>query len=463
MLARARRMLAIAAAKLAYHAARATGRGGGTAFPGLVAQALCPGLLAALTGGLPRGSLVVTGTNGKTTTTRMLSDSLTLAGWSVAHNRHGSNLLRGVTAAAALQSTAAGVLPATVGLWETDEAAFPAIVAAVQPRVIVITNLFRDQLDRYGETEQIRSRWVSVLPALPRATLVLNADDPSVATLGAAHPGPVVYFGISDDSCRQAGDAHASDVRTCRRCNGTLTYRQHFLSHLGDWSCPACGDRRPALTFSASAIAPTLRDCSFRLTTPAGTQQIRLPLAGTYNVYNALAAIAAASALALDAAGAVAALAKFQPAFGRFERLAVAGRELCLFLVKNPTGANAVLQTLAAANERQLPVLVAINDLTADGHDVSWLWDADFELLAGCASPVATAGIRGADMAVRLKYAGLPAPAVMPGDDSGEALYAWLQTIPAGATAYCLATYTAMLAIQKMLAARGCKAPYWKE
>lgn len=463
MIDRMRLRAAVLAAKIAHRLTRLCGRGGGTAFPGLVAERIFPGTLAALTRGLARGSVAVTGTNGKTTTTRLLADIFAAAGWRYCHNRHGSNLRRGVAAAAAVQATAGGVLDADIGLWECDEAAFPAIAGEVRPRIIVITNLFRDQLDRYGETEAIRRRWQAVLPALGATTLVLNADDPSVASLGPGHAGPVLYFGLGDDSYRQPGRVHASDVRTCRLCNAPLAYAMNFLGHLGDWRCTGCGAARPPLAMRATHIRPSLRESAFILNSPAGARPVTMRLAGIYNIYNALAAATAAQALALDPDLVVRALTAAQPVFGRFERLAIAGRELCLFLVKNPTGANAVLQMLVAGGGRSLPVMIAINDLTADGHDVSWLWDADFELLRGVADPALTAGLRATDMAVRLNYAGVPAASISVEENLEKALFGLLRRAPEGATVYCLATYTAMLALQDMLARRGLKRPYWEE
>ncbi len=454
--------LAVALGKLAHHAARLSGRGGGTALPGLLAAKLCPDLLARLTALLAYGSLCITGTNGKTTTTRMLQDMLVAGGRRLVNNRHGSNLLRGATTAALVAARADGSMAADTGLWETDEMAFPAIAAAVRPRTITFLNLFRDQLDRYGETEKIRARWQEVLPSLGRPQLVLNADDPSVASLGDGYDGSVTYFGLDDPACRLTRPVHAVDTRTCRRCGAPLVFAGHYLGHLGDYRCTQCEWQRPRPAVRATGLQLSPLRSVFTLHLPGSDLlTVTLQLGGIYNVYNALAAAATAHAAGIAPAGIVRALEHFSAAFGRFERLTVAGREVCIFLFKNPTGADAVLQTLTPPGAPPFDLLLAINDLTADGHDISWLWDADFELLPERVRRVVATGIRAADMGVRLKYAGIAPAQIMVDDELPRALDALLAD--GSGPLYCLLTYTAMLELQRLLAARGIKAPYWEE
>jgi UDP-N-acetylmuramyl tripeptide synthase len=254
---------------------------------------------------------------------------------------------------------------------------------------------------------------------------------------------------------------HAADSKWCARCGHRLVYTAVFLGHLGGWECPACGNRRPALDVSAAAIEQEgLEACSFTLQTPLGERRVRLPVAGMYNVYNALAAAAAAHALGgVELDRMVSGLERFDPAFGRFERVSVGGDEALLLLVKNPAGANEVLRTLAL-DERPKRLLMGLNDRIADGRDVSWIWDVDFELMAPAAAGVVTTGTRAAEMALRLAYAGVDDQRMIVQPD----LEAALDRALAGGDGplYLLATYTAMLDLRGILADRGIVRPYWE-
>lgn len=428
--------LAISGARATSLAARLTKRGGGTAAPGLVAERVDPLALGKLGAALRDGVLVVAGTNGKTTTAHMVATILDRAGRRVVHNRSGSNLVRGVLAALAAQSSLLGSPRGDIGVIEADEAALPAIVTALNPRFILLNNLFRDQLDRYGELDTIARRWREAVARLgPETTLIVNADDPMlVGVVRDAPPERIITFGL------ELGEAPADqrlrlDCRPtrrmphCTRCGARLAYHALYLSHLGDWYCPACGHARPSLTIAARDIAlDGARALEFTMERGAGDEasavghslpssfraprsplRIHVPLPGLYNAYNALAAATAALAFGVEPEGIVGALGGFRAAFGRIERVPFEGREIILALVKNPTGFNEVLRMLVGAGEAEglrTPTLLAINDLDADGRDVSWLWDVDFEVLAVGDAPLHTAGIRGPDMAVRLKYAG---------------------------------------------------------
>ncbi|NLI98779.1 DUF1727 domain-containing protein [bacterium] len=451
--------------KLLHALTRIIGRGGGTAMPGLVALRLCPGFLERITKDLRNGSIAVTGTNGKTTTTRMISDILRAKGYNPISNRQGSNLARGLASAALDRASLRGRLSGDIGLWETDEAAFLPVADAVKPRLVVVNNLFRDQLDRYGEVERLRLSIKEAISRLPdESVLVLNADDPSVASLADGFQGRVVFFGLGDESWRLKGKVHAIDVRSCRRCGGPLKYRINFLGHLGDWRCTKCESRRPKLDVKARDIVHKgMTGMDAIVETRKGSFEMRLNLSGIYNVYNVLAAAAACEAMGVDLEIIEQSVQRFRPAFGRFERLEIEGRVLYLLLIKNPTGCNAVLETLLAANKEPFHVLVAINDLTADGRDVSWLWDADFELLRNKISFAWTAGIRAADMTLRLKYAGIDMNNTAEIGDLESRFMKLLHSVPKGKTLYCLPTYTAMLKLQDILARKGFKARYWRE
>ena len=403
---------AVTIGKLAGLVSQRLNLGGGTTFPGLLVRKLDPSSLRLLSHRLPQGAIVVTGTNGKTTTTRMISNMLSAAGWRVVHNRSGANLVTGVVSALARDASLAGQPRADVGLFEVDEAMLPAMVGEASPRVVVITNLFRDQLDRYGEVDYVAAVWRKALRGLgPGSTLVLNADDPLVASLGRdylerAEPGPrVLYYGIQDASKGRPQLDHAADSKNCTECGTPYRYEVVYYGHVGQYACPGCGLRRPQPQVYAASVQPDgLRGTEVRLGTPAGNLLVRVSIPGLYNVYNALAAASAGLALDLGSNAVRQGVERFTAAFGRIERVSADGREVYLVLVKNPVGFNQVLHTLFSGDEKRR-VFILINDNFADGTDVSWLWDVDFELMADKVEFAVTAGTRGEDMANRLKYA----------------------------------------------------------
>jgi UDP-N-acetylmuramyl tripeptide synthase len=465
---RARLTAAIGAARTISFGLRRSGRGGGTATPGLVAHALDPKLLSKLASGLPHGAIVIAGTNGKTTVSRMVAGILAASGDAVVHNRSGSNLVRGVTAAFAEQARLTGKLQGDVAVIETDEAAFPEIVRLVQPRAILLNNLFRDQLDRYGELAAVAKLWSGALARLsPETTVIVNADDPTLAEITSDIPARRITFGIAQSDHKLAALPHAADSAVCLRCGSDLVYAALYASHLGDWRCPACGAERPALDVSARDIKLHGVDSVSLSVTSANEPDLQLAAnaPGLYNAYNVLAAAAAARAMGVNDAVIASAIAQFKPAFGRGEQIELRGRRLTLALVKNPVGFNEVLRMLTmATGGLTVPTLIAINDLYADGRDVSWLWDVDFELLADGEAPLSTTGLRGADMANRLKYAGTPPDRITPlGEDLPAALDLFVDSIPHGGTGCILPTYTALLELRSALAARGSVGQFWEQ
>ncbi|MEK7861689.1 MAG: MurT ligase domain-containing protein [Chloroflexota bacterium] len=456
--------LANAAGKLTRIGLQAAGRGA-TALPGLVTLQLDPDFIAAITRSLPHGVVLVSGTNGKTTTTRMVSDIARAAGWAPIHNRSGSNLERGIAGALLADSTWRGEPRGDIGLFEVDEASLPRVLRSLTPRVLVVTNLFRDQLDRFFEIDQLAHRIGDAIAELdPSVIVVLNADDPIVATLGARHRGRVAYFGVDDPAVGGRVPQDISDATRCPRCRAPLEYGRVILAHEGDWSCPACGLARPSRDVSAlkvrlDAAASTIE---LRLPVAGAFDPIRVPLPGLYNAYNALAAIATARALDIALPTAVRAMDRFRPAFGRLEQIAVDGRILRLVLVKNPAGFNAAIGALLETG-RHPRLLAALNDRDADGRDVSWIWDADFESLAPAIEHVVVCGIRSRDLANRLKYAGVPRERMVVVDDWGGAIDRAVDGTAEGAELVVVATYTAMLALRSELARRGHVAPFWED
>jgi len=430
----------VAAARAAGALSRRTGRGG-TSLPGKLLMRLEPHAIARLSARLDRGSAVISATNGKTTTAAMVAGILERAGARLVHNRAGANMAGGV--ATALLD---GPRDADTGLFEVDEFWLGQVVDELRPRALLLGNLFRDQLDRYGELDTIADRWAQVA-ATTDAALVLNADDPTVADLGRS--AGATYFGIGDDSVALAEMQHASDAKHCRRCGAPYVYDAVYLGHLGRYHCASCGATRPEPHVAARAIAlQGVGGARFTLSTPDGERDVALPLPGLYNVYNALGAAALSLQLGATLDQVAAGLAVVSPAFGRAETLRVDGRELSILLVKNPAGANEVLRTLVL-EDGEHDVLCVLNDNVADGRDVSWIWDADFEVLAPRVRRATCSGTRAAEMALRLKYAGMPGDRLVVEPRLDAALE---RALGDGSGAlYALPTYTAMLALREAL------------
>lgn len=442
---------------------RRLGRGGGTSLPGKVLLKIRPAALQELGRELARGSVCVSATNGKTTTSRLLAACMEGAGWRVVSNPAGANLLSGVTTAL-LEGHGRRPRP-EVGLFEVDEFALPPVARRIAPRVLLLMNLFRDQLDRYGELETIADAWAAMVRDLPPDTvLVLNADDPAVAALADAVPGRrVVFFGIDDPAVALAELPHAADSTRCRRCGEPLAYERVVLGHMGAWACTACHARRPARDVSATRVAlEGTRGLRLTLTTPQGEMAMPVALPGVHNAYNATAAVAAALTLGIDPAVITSAITGADAAFGRAERVVLDGHELVLLLAKNPAGANTTVQTVLLDPE-PLHLLVALNDRTADGHDVSWIWDVDYEPLLDRLASLTVTGDRAHDMALRFLYAGLPRERIHVVPSPAAALDAAVAGLPAGSPLYVLPTYTAMLGLRAVLVERGAAREYWHD
>ncbi|MCW2987329.1 MAG: hypothetical protein JWM24_267 [Solirubrobacterales bacterium] len=450
----------VAASRAIGAASRASGRGGGTTLPGRVLLRLEPEAIARLGAGLDRGTTIVSATNGKTTTAGMIASILAVDGRHPVHNRAGSNMTWGVATALLEQR-------GHEGLFEVDEAWLPRVVDQLDPQTIVLGNLFRDQLDRYGEMEALADDWAKTVAARAgRTALVLNADDPLIADLGRdAEERPrdgVVYFGIDDPLQALPELQHAFDAKHCRRCGHPYAYERAFVGHLGHYSCPNCGAERPRPDVSATAIELRGMDGSrSTIRTPQGEIELDLPLPGLYNVYNALAAVAAGLRLGVAPDRIAAALGETRAAFGRVETIAVAGKPVSILLIKNPAGANEVLRTLRLEAESEpVDLWVGLNDRIADGRDVSWIWDADFELLAGRVRRVVCAGTRAPEMALRLKYAGWPTESIEAVPEIEASLDRAVATAPG--RLFALPTYTALMDLRKLLAARGLAKEFWR-
>jgi UDP-N-acetylmuramyl tripeptide synthase len=449
----------VALARAIGAASRRSGRGGGTTLPGRVLLRLSPDAIAKLGSRLSR-STIVSATNGKTTTAGMISAALAAEGRTPVHNRAGSNMTWGVATALLEQH-------GTEGLFEVDEAWLPKVTAQLDPGLIVLGNLFRDQLDRYGELETLADEWAKLVEARAGHTrFVLNADDPLIADLGRdreERPRPgVTYFGIEDQRHALPELQHAHDAKHCRRCGQPYAYERAFVGHLGHYSCPSCGAQRPTPDVAATEIDLLgMKGSQLSIRTPKGDLKLKLPLPGLYNAYNALAAIAAALDLGAGLDSVRSGLESVRAVFGRVETIEVDGKPVSILLIKNPAGANEVLRTLRLESDGgDLDLWIALNDGIADGRDVSWVWDADFELLAGAARRVTCSGTRAPEMALRLKYAGwAPESIAVEEEIAGSLERAVAQ---ADGRLFALPTYTALLELRTLLADRGLAKDYWE-
>jgi lipid II isoglutaminyl synthase (glutamine-hydrolysing) len=444
----------IAVARAAGTLSRLVRTGGGTTVPGKLLWKLDPSAVDRLAERLPLGSALVSATNGKTTTATMAAEILG-ARMRLAHNRAGANLVSGV-ASTLLESRGA-----ELGLFEVDEAALPEVAARIQPRCVCLGNLFRDQLDRYGELEHVAERWRRAVRSLDsHASLVVNGDDPQVGDL--AKERAAIVFGVDDPRQARPALQHAADSKYCVRCGTPYEYAAAYVGHLGDYRCPACGHARPALTVRATEIELNgLDSVSFTLALPGESRRVYLRVPGLYNVYNALAAASLAHSLGSTADEIVTGLERFDAAFGRFERITVGDRRVLMLLIKNPAGANEAVRTIVDGGAPGAAV-IALNDRIADGRDVSWIWDVDFEPLIPGLERLVASGERAAELALRFKYAGLDGAAIEVVASLEAALDRGLELTPPGGELVLLPTYTAMLALRKIVSDRGHVRPYWE-
>jgi lipid II isoglutaminyl synthase (glutamine-hydrolysing) len=458
----ARGTAALWAGKLTAGLSRGLRRGGGTTLPGDVSRLIDPKILTKLSRSLTDGTTVITGTNGKTTSAALLRHILEARGRPTVANQAGANLIFGVTAALINRTGWTGDLPASSGLFEIDEASLPRLVQEVAPGTIVVTNLFRDQLDRYGELETTAAHLRRALTQGPEGmTAVLNADDPMVAALGDGLPR-VIYAGLDDPSLLQSELSHGADAKFCPRCGSPFIFDGVYFGHVGHYHCPRGDFSRPVPDVRATSVVIDGMD-RMRLQVVDGTEvvSVEVPLSGLYNAYNIVLSMAAAKAMQVTLAESAAALRDFTPAFGRMERTVVDGRAAVLLLAKNPTGFNEVLRT-AIQFGHGTSFLIALNDRIADGQDVSWIWDVDFEQLTTVARHIVVSGDRALDLRVRLKYAELPADRIEVVSDWRAALTRAAAATPAGETLFVLPTYTAMLELRAVLTRDGALQPYWQ-
>ena len=433
---------------------------GGTAMPGRWALKLCPNLLELLARDVK--SVAITGTNGKTTSARMIEQAFSEKGLNYFANRSGANLISGITTEFVMNATLTGKPLKEYAVIECDEAAARKVFSQLKPRVVVVTNLFRDQLDRYGEVTHTLENIRVAMQGAPEAVLCLNADCSLTASLAGDLPNRVVYFGIDQGAAPSRPKPEISDATHCIRCKTEYEYDYISYGHLGGFRCPKCGYRRHKADFAVTDITEQRADGSTVVMDIQGTKRIvNVNLPAMYNIYNAVGAVTAAVEMGLDADTAVKALADFQCGFGRMEQFKLGKAGARMMLVKNPAGCNQVIEFLENIKEKFI-LVVCLNDRGADGTDVSWIWDADFEGLTSLGSyldRVIVSGDRAGDMRVRIKYAGIPDEHISM-QRNYEELVRWIekQELPV----FIMPTYTAMLELRQVVIKHCGGADFWE-
>ncbi len=433
---RIRLAFAVLVAKSVTFGVRSLRLGAASVLPGSLARRIEPRLLQLLTQQVKNGVILIAGTNGKTTTSLLLVTILERKGYRVAHNSTGANLENGLMTALLENTNLVGNLDVDYAILEVDENILPRILTPIQPRIILCLNLFRDQLDRYGEVDTISKRWTKIISTLPPETVVIpNADDPTLSYLGQQLPQRVLFFGLNEPENYLDEIPHAVDSIFCPNCGHSLDYKGVYLSHLGDFQCPKCG-------FSRSQ--PKLESSEF--------PQI---LVGLYNKYNTLAAATAARELGVDEATILDTINNFQAAFGRAEDLEINGKRVRILLSKNPVGTNETIRVVTQSHDKT--TLLVLNDRTPDGTDVSWIWDVDTEKLVERGGTLVVSGDRLYDMALRLRYSEKTPDShfnLIVEEDLRQAIATALEHTPENETLHILPTYSAMLEVREVLTGR---------
>ena len=433
---------------------------GGTAMPGRWALKVCPNLLALLAKDVK--SVAITGTNGKTTSARMIEQAFSEKGLNYFANRSGANMISGITTEFVMNSSLTGKARREYAVIECDEAAARKVFSQLKPRVVVVTNLFRDQLDRYGEVTHTLENIRVAMQGVPEAVLCLNADCSLTASLADDLPNQAVYFGIDQGAAPSRPKPEISDATHCIRCKTEYEYDYISYGHLGGFRCPKCGYRRHKADFAVTDITEQRADGSTVVMDIRGEKRIvKVNLPAMYNIYNAIGAVTAVVEMGLGADAAVDALADFKCGFGRMEQFKLGKAGTRMMLVKNPAGCNQVIEFLENIKEKFI-LVVCLNDRGADGTDISWIWDADFEGLRSLGSrldQVVVSGDRASDMRVRIKYAGIPDGRIRVQRDYEE-LVKWIekQDMPV----FLMPTYTAMLELRQVVIRHCGGADFWE-
>lgn len=436
---------------------------GGSALPGLIIEKIYPNFLVRVSKkSFSKGIILVTGTNGKTTATKMIANVLDQAGVSYLHNRAGSNLTRGIISAIIEKIKVNGRVPLGLGLFEVDEATLEDVITKLNPSIVVITNLFRDQLDRYGELDKTVKKFTVALEN-SKAKICLNSDDPLVAGLSVhiKDRSRIVFFGVDDTSQEAMSDENIIDATTSPVSSSKLIYSKRYYGHIGIYRSENKDFIRPVPQIRLTKMVSSAKSKSnFEISAFSQKAEITIPLIGLYNIYNSLAAISALKLLDfIDNDDIKMGLKNVSPAFGRMEKINYCNRDMHLLLIKNPTGFNQVIQTFILPNP-QTKLLIIINDNYADGRDVSWLWDSAVEKLSSHRSKIIVSGARAYDMGLRLKYAGVKDFVIEP--DTNKSLARLVNDTKIKEKVFVLPTYTAMLDIRSKLVKKASNKEFWQ-
>ena len=443
LLDRVRLGLAVGLAKTVTGVVRSLRLGAASVLPGEISRRLHPRLLPLLFEQVSNGVILVVGTNGKTTTSLLLKQILSDRGFQVVHNSSGANLINGLITALLNSTDITGKLSADYAILEVDENILPLLLKDCQPKYILALNLFRDQLDRYGEVDTIAQRWDKAISSLPAdTTIILNADDPTLSNLGQQLKQKVIYFGLNEPDLYLEEIPHAVDSIYCPSCGHLLNYQGVYLSHLGDYQCPSCGFEKSKMNLDSKEYPQIL--------------------IGVYNKYNTLAAALLAQEIGINNSDIFSTIKNFKAAFGRAEELEIDRKQVRILLSKNPVGMN---ETIRAVNNlkkagKSSVTLLVLNDRIPDGTDVSWIWDVDTEELVKLGGTLIVSGDRVYDMALRLTYS---YPEIEPSktnfklivkEDLQQAINTALECTPVTETLHIIPTYSAMLEVREILVGR---------
>ncbi len=453
----AQTVLSVAACKVTRGALRVAKRGG-TALPGKAARVFAKNILEVTSSGME--IIVVTGTNGKTTTARMLEHAMTMAGRDTLANKSGANLLSGITAEFTCDASVTGRPRKKYAIIECDEGALKQVVPLIHPKVIVVTNLFRDQLDRYGEVMHTLEQIRVAVSKVPETTLCLNADDSLTASLALDVPNKVVYFGL-DTPVGEQKDVEISDAKYCIRCGTEYQYKYHTYAHLGGFYCPECGYKRCEASTAVTKIEKISPSGTVAKMRSGGEEsEVVIGLPAVYNVYNAVAAVCAYETAGYPREEIYESLADVRSSFGRMETFNLDGVSVQMILVKNPAGCNQAIEYLRSM-EKPYTAVFCLNDRTADGRDISWIWDADFEKIGSDPNvqKIYVNGDRAEDMQLRLKYADARDEMIELVHDN-EVLVDKLRE--SKGPVFILPNYTSMLALRAALGSATGKQEFWK-